>query len=105
MGKVFFYKGNVPKEIAGAGEEGHPHKTADHIIMKEGAVVHGADACHEGGEGTDDGNEPAEEDGFVAVLFVKLLGFFYVIRFNEAVVAGQQFIAELFPYPVVAGVP
>ena len=105
MGKVFLYKGNVPEEIAGTGEEGDPGKAADHIVMEEGTVVHGADACHEGGEGTDDGNEPAEEDGFVSVFFVKFLCFFHMLRFDKAVVAGQQFVAELLPYPVVACVP
>ena len=64
-----------------------------------------ANACHEGGKGADDGNEPAEEDGFVSVFFVKFLCFFHMLRFDKAVVAGQQFGSELFPYPVVAGVP
>lgn len=70
--------------------------------MEERAVMHGADPGDEGREGAHDGDETAQENSFVAVFFVKALGLFHVFRPNQAVVAFEQFEAELLADPVIA---
>ena len=104
MGKVFFHKRNIAEEITGAGKQAYPGQAANYIVMEERAVMHGADTGHKGGEGTDNRYEAAEENSFGAVLLIKLLRLFHMIRFNQAVVAFQQFLTELFPNPVVTGI-
>ena len=104
MGEIFFHKRNIAEEITGSGEQTYPGQASDYIIVEERAVMHGADTGHKGGEGTDDGHEAAEENSFGAVLLIKLLCLFHMVRFNQAVVAFQQFLAELFPNPVVTGI-
>ena len=97
MGEVFFDKGNVAEKITGAGEQGDPGQAPGDVVFDESAVMHSADACYKGGKGTDDGDEAAEEDGFGAVLFIKFLRFFHMFRFNQAVMAFQQFLPEFSP--------
>ena len=104
MGKIIFDKGNVAEKVTGAGEQGNPGQAPGNVVFDESAVMHGADACYKGGKGADDGDEAAEEDGFGAVFFIKLLRFFHMFGLDQAIVAFQQFLPELFPYPVVAGV-
>ena len=104
MGKVFFHKRNIAEEVTGSGKQAYPGQAANYIVMQERAVMHRADTGHKGGEGTDNRYEAAEENSFGAVLLIKLLRLFHMIRFNQSVVTFQQFLAELFPNPVVTGI-
>ena len=104
MGKVFFHKRNIAEEVTGSGKQAYPGQAANYIVMQERAVMHRADTGHKWGEGTDDRHEAAEENSFGAVLLIKFLRLFHMIRFNQSVVTFQQFLAELFPNPVVTGI-
>lgn len=103
-GEVLLDDRNVAEEVTAAYEEGNPDNSADNIILSKGCVVHFAYACYEGSEGTDNGHETGQEDGFVTMLFVESRGFVNVLRFNELCVHIEQSIAEFFAYHVVAGI-
>ena len=104
MGEVFFHERDVPEKVTGAREQTDPGQTTNYVIVQESGVMHGADACHKGSKSADNGYEAAEEDGLVTVFFIKLLRFFHMFRFDQPVMAFQQFLSEFFSYPIVAGI-
>ena len=62
-------------------------------------VSHVAHACHKRGEGAHDGDEARQDDGFAAVLGVKLLGFLQMALFEDfGIGIGKQLLAKKLAY-------
>ena len=89
MGEVFLHERNVAEEIPCTSEQTYPDQAADYVVTEECAVMHGTDAGHKGSKGADDGNEAAQEDGLVAMFFIKLLRLFHMFRLDQAIMAFQ----------------
>ena len=58
-------------------------------------VSHVAHACYKWRKRAHDGNEARQNDGFAAVLGVKLLGFLQMVLFEDfGIGIGEQFFAK-----------
>lgn len=53
-------------------------------------VAHVSNASHKGGEGSDDGNETCNDQGFGAVFFIVSVGFIEVVLFQPSIVTAED---------------
>ncbi len=103
--EVLLDDGYVAEEIAGTEDAPDPDQSADHVEGEEAAVVHRADACHEGGEGADDGNEAGDDDRLAAVTVEELLRLLQVVHVQPAdVFAAEDLGAQDLAEVVVRGI-
>lgn len=103
--EVLLNNGDVAKVVTAPNKERDPRDAADDVVLEKGGVVHFANACDEGCEGADDGDEACEDDCFFAVLGEKGVGAVKVIFAKEkAVVFGEHCRSELVADEVVEGI-
>ena len=96
---------NTPRElldqtaekITGEQHTDDPEKPAENIVKQELAIRHLRSTRDNRGERADDGNKAGDNDSFAAVLFVKRMRLFNMLRIkNSRFLAREQRLAHFF---------
>jgi hypothetical protein len=89
------------QEVASQDGAAAPDAAADNVIDEIARIAHRRRAGHRRAEGTHDGHEAGEDDGFAAVRFVELVRTFEMAPLEkERVLAAVERQASLSPDPI-----
>ena len=74
----------VSKKVAAENKNRYPQSGPRYAVKKKTSVWHSADSRHKWSKGPDDRDKSGNDDGFVAVAFIKSMGAFQIFFIEEA---------------------
>ena len=96
------YERQVAEIIAGEHENGGPGDAAGYVVCKKPVIFHPSDAGHKWHEGSNDGNETCQDDGFPAVPLIEFMRPVKVLFVEKVdILFMKNFRADVMPDPII----
>lgn len=83
-----------PEEVSRKRKRYYPQCRTDEVVGEKCAVGHAAHSRHKGGKGADNRDETGNYNGFCAIFFIEIMGFFEVFGFQPSGFFGKEQMSE-----------